>query len=110
MKCIFFIYLLFFNKLMSEDSAARIAQANLGSKNDIADFVKRIDTDDKLKNANKNITANKTKHVDSQNKITDLTNTVVQISEKGYKFLLGRIYFAVNNGYQFFSFFVPIVP
>ena len=75
MKCIFFIYLLFFNKLMSEDSAARIAQANLGSKNDIADFVKRIDTDDKLKNANKNITANKTKHVDSQNKITDLTNT-----------------------------------
>ena len=30
-----------FNKLTSENFAARLAQANLASKNDIADFVKK---------------------------------------------------------------------
>ena len=40
-------------KKLSENFAARLAQANLASKNDIADFVKKIDFDDKLKNLNK---------------------------------------------------------
>ena len=30
-----------FNKLTSQNIAARLAQANLGSKNDIVDFVKK---------------------------------------------------------------------
>ena len=39
-----------FNKLTTENSAARLAQANLASKNDIPALVKKTDFDDKLKN------------------------------------------------------------
>ena len=35
-----------FNKLTLENFAARLAQANLASKSDIADFVKKTDFDD----------------------------------------------------------------
>ena len=38
-----------FNMLTSENFSARLAQANLASKSDIANFVKKIDFDDKLK-------------------------------------------------------------
>ena len=38
-----------FNKLTAESIAARLAQANLASKNDIANFVKETDFDDELK-------------------------------------------------------------
>ena len=40
---------------------------------------------------------------------TDLTNKVVQISEKGYDFLLGRMYFTENDGYQSFLAFAPML-
>ena len=46
--------LLTFNKLASESFTAKLAQANLASKSDIAYFVKRINSDDKLKNSIKN--------------------------------------------------------
>ena len=52
-----------FNKLTAENSTARLAQANLAIKCHIANFIKKTDFDDKLKNLNKNITSNKTKHV-----------------------------------------------
>ena len=42
-----------FNKLTSENFASTFAQANLASKNDIANFVKKTDFDDKLTNLNK---------------------------------------------------------
>ena len=38
---------------------------------------------------------------------TYLTNKVAQTSEKGYDFLLGRMYFTGNNDYQNFLFFAP---
>ena len=38
-----------FNQFASEHFTARLAQANLASKNDIANFVKKTDFDDKLK-------------------------------------------------------------
>ena len=37
-------------KLKAENFAARSAEANLASKKDIDDFMKKIDFDDKLKN------------------------------------------------------------
>ena len=40
----------------SENFAARLVQANLASKNDIAGFVKKTDFNWKLKNLNKNVT------------------------------------------------------
>ena len=39
-----------FNKLTVENFAARLKQANLASKNDIADFIKQTDFDKKLRN------------------------------------------------------------
>ena len=38
-----------FNKLTAEHFAARLAQSNLASNNDIANFVKKTDFDDKPK-------------------------------------------------------------
>ena len=53
-----------FNKLTSENCDARLARANLESKNDTADFVKKTtDFDHKLQNLKKKVTSNKTKHV-----------------------------------------------
>ena len=41
--------------LTAQNFAARLAQANLASTNDIANFVKKADFDDKLKTLNKNL-------------------------------------------------------
>ena len=48
-----------FNVLTPEHFAAKLAQSNLASKNDIANFVKKTNFDDKLKGLNKKITSNK---------------------------------------------------
>ena len=39
--------------------------------------------------------------------IANLTNKVAQKPEKGYEFLLCRMYFAGDDGYQIFRDFVP---
>ena len=71
-----------FNKLMADNFAARLKQASLATKTDIDDFVEKTGFDGKLKNSNKNIISNKTKHIDIEKKLTDLTKKVAQISEK----------------------------
>ena len=53
-----------FNKLTAYHFAVRLKQTNLATKSDIDDFVERTDFDDKLKNQNKKVTSNKTKHVE----------------------------------------------
>ena len=40
---------------MPENFTARLAQANLASKSDIANFVKKTDFDDKQKNLNTHV-------------------------------------------------------
>ena len=50
------------NKLTSEKVAARLAQANLASKNDMINFVNETDVDNKLFRFNKIINSNKTKY------------------------------------------------
>ena len=62
-----------FNKLTSGIFAARLAKVNLASKTDIANFVKQADFDDKLKNLNKNVTSNKTKHIFVENELKELS-------------------------------------
>ena len=59
-------------KLTTESFIARLAQANLASKNDIANFVEWEDFDNKLQNLNKKITSNKTKHVPVENEFKKL--------------------------------------
>ena len=63
-----YITALEFIKLIVEHFAGRLAQANLASKRDISNFVKKSDFDDKLKKLNKKTTRNKTKHVLVENK------------------------------------------
>ena len=48
-------------------------------------------------------------HIEADKKLTDLTQKVAQISEKGYDFLLGRIYLVGDNGNQNFLVFVPML-
>ena len=48
-----------FDKLKAEMCTARLAQANLASKIDIANFVKKTDFHNVLKYLNKNVTSNK---------------------------------------------------
>ena len=48
---------------MEVNFAARLKQANLTSTNDISDFVKKTDFGEKIKNYNKRITSDNTKHV-----------------------------------------------
>ena len=79
------------DKLMSGNFTSRLAKANLASINDVDNFTKKADFDDKLKTKiNTKVTSNKTKHVEAEKKITDLTNKVATISEEGYDFLLGK--------------------
>ena len=86
-----------FNKLTAKSFAARLAQANFASKNDIADFVKTTDFDDKIKNSNKNINSNKTKHV------LELSKKVEAISTKGLTKDLMNKYSILNAAKYFYS-------
>ena len=67
-----------FNEVTSENFTARLEQANLASKNDIVNFVKKIDFDD-----TSNVTSNKTKHVLVENELNKLSKKVKAISTKG---------------------------
>ena len=49
------------NKLTSRSFVARLAQANLARKNDVAALVKNTDFDDKLKNSSRKVPSNNTK-------------------------------------------------
>ena len=52
-----------FNKLTAEIFAARLVQADLATRSDIASFVNKTDFDEGLKNLNKKVRSNKTKHL-----------------------------------------------
>ena len=60
-----------FNELTSENVSARLAQANLTSKSDIANFIKKTDFDDKIKNV-----------VSTKNELNELSKNVKSISTK----------------------------
>ena len=67
---------------------SRLARAKSVTKADISDFIKMKDFYNKLKSLNKKVTSNKAKHVEAENKVTDLTNKIGKISEKGYGFFV----------------------
>ena len=62
------------SKLTSQNVSERLAQSNMVSKNDVDDF------DNKLKNSNKNVTSNKTKHVLIENELNELSGKVRLLS------------------------------
>ena len=58
-----------FNNLTAKKFAVRLKYANLATKADIADLIEKTDFDDKLKNLNKKVTANKAKQVEAEKEI-----------------------------------------
>ena len=83
-----------FNKLTSENFAARLKQANL-----VNNFVNKTDFDNNLLSFNKRINSNKTK-VLVENELNELTKKVKLLSTKDYSFFQGRIYVTSNDGLQ----------
>ena len=57
---------------MAENITARLKQAKLIAKNDIADLVKKTYFDEKLINTSKKVISNKTRYDKVQNKLNDL--------------------------------------
>ena len=70
-----------FIKLTAENFAARLNQC---------DLVNKTDFDNKLTSFNRQITSNKTKHLEVQKKLNSLIT-------KDYNFFLGGIYFTSND-------------
>ena len=111
-----------FKKLMKEHFTERLKQGNLASKNDIADFEKRIDFDEKLRKNNNKVTSSETKHVEAEKKVSDhitsyaklikdlsgkgkLTSTKRLTKDliNGYSILNGAKYFFENESWNIFS-------
>ena len=80
-----------FSKLTSENFAARLKQASLASKSDIANFVNKTDFDNQVKN----VTSNK-------NELNKLSKKVKAISTKGLGKDL-RSKFSILNRAKYFS-------
>ena len=80
-----------FNRFTAEIFALRLKRVNLASKSDIANFVNKIDFDNKLKH----ITSN-------ESELNELSNKVKAISTKGLtKGLIKK--FSILNGAKYFS-------
>ena len=71
-----------FNRLSADNFIARLKQGNLASKNDIANFIKKADFDNKLLSLNKSINLNKTKHALVENELNELSKKLEQYQQK----------------------------
>ena len=72
-------------------------------------FFKKIHFDGKLRNITQKVTSNKIKHKEAEKKLVNLSKKVSKILIKRYNFLLGRMYFTGDDGYQSFLAFSPIL-
>ena len=92
---------------------ARLAQANLASKSDIANFVKKAEFEDKLKNLFEKVMSSKTKHVLLENELNELSEKVKAIlARRLTKDLINK--FTIFNGAKYnsgiflnYSVFIP---
>ena len=58
---------------MTENFEERLKQAKLRTKNEFVDFAEKIYFDEKLQNINKKVTSNKTKDIEGEQKLNDLS-------------------------------------
>ena len=72
--------------MKSKHFVARFKDSDLGTKKDIANFVRKTDFEDKVKNVNQKVTSNKTKHGEGEKKLIELSENVKVFSTKRYKF------------------------
>ena len=96
-----------FNKLTTENFTTRIKLANLAIKGDIADFVKKTDFDDKLKNLNKKVTSNKSQHLLVENEFKKLQDKIEKLQTFDSSLFIGQSYF-FNDGAQLYLIFQPL--
>ena len=59
--------------------------------------MKRTNFNRKLKNINKKVTLSKTKHVEVENKLNELSSEIKLLPTKGY---IGKIYFTSSFGFE----------
>ena len=85
---------------MYKNFKARLKQANLTAKAEIAGLVKKTDFGDTLKTLNKTTTSNKTKYVLVENEFKKLQANDLSL-------FIGQSYF-FNDGSLFFLIFQPI--
>ena len=71
-----------FDKLTADTFTTRLKEENSASKNDIANFVKKRDFDEKLLCFKKRINSNKTKHVFVENELNEQSKKLKQDHEK----------------------------
>ena len=90
---------------MTHNFAARLAQAQLATKDEITDFVKETDFDNKLKKLNKKVTSNNAKHVLVESELNEKSEKVELILIKELrKYLVKR--YGILIGAKHFSSFV----
>ena len=72
-----------------ENFTARLKQANLATKGVILDFVKYTDFYDKLKNLNKKVTSDKSKHLLVENQLKQLQDKIKKVQTYGSSLFIG---------------------
>ena len=93
---------------MKEIVDAKLKQAKLATKDDIADFLKKAYFDDKLKTINKKVTFNKTKNVLVQNELEEQQDSIKKLQTFDSSLFIGQSYFCYD-GSQNFIMFSPIL-
>ena len=88
--------------MTADNFAARLAQAKSATKDDIADFVKKTDFNNKIKRLMKKVTLNETKNILFRNELDELLVKVDLVSTKGLtKDLINK--YSILNGAKYFS-------
>ena len=80
-----------FNKITAEKVTTRLKQANLATKGDIVDFVKKTCFDNKLKNLNKKVTSNKLKHLPVENEFEKLQHKIDKLQTFDSSLFIGQM-------------------
>ena len=93
-----------FNKLTAENFTARLKQANLTTKSDIASFVKKTDFDDQLKNLNKNVVSDKSKHLLVKSEFKKLQDKIGKLQTFGLSLFISQNNF-LNDRAQLYLIF-----
>ena len=83
-----------FHKLTKENFVERLKQANLASKNLIADFVKEAGFDEKLMKANKRALSHETSHAETEEKLNDYITSYTKLLND----LLGEVKLISTKG------------
>ena len=65
--------------LTNENFAERLKQANLASKNDIADFKKNTNFEEKLRKINSKVTSNNTSFTEAEKKLNALITSYTKL-------------------------------